>query len=750
MRHVVIQIQKESPMIEFAAEKIRTELKKQGCFVHIVGLNISRCSFDNKCDHIIIAIKGEILKSSLNEKLKGWQARANFTAGESYLIWLKSTLDNKQIYVVVTGSDERGVMYGGLDVAEQLSFGNKFAAIKEKFSSPWLKVRAIKFNLPFKETVYLSQQDVEQNQWFFTENYWERFLDMMVENRFNTLTLWSSHPFPLMIKLNKYPEAGYLNQQDIEANIQFFQKLFQMAKNRGIDTYIFTWNIHLPEYFAKRHGILPSGDDSPLVRDYIKECVKTVLQTYPDLTGIGTCPGEAMGEKNSEETEKWIRDTYIAGIIESGRTPLPPFWHRYHGTEPEPLERVIASEYRGPTLVTIKYNSEHMLSHPDSHFVNEKWFTQEPKHYQIIRHLRNDSVFILRWGDPHFVKKLLANCRSNSVGYMVGSEIDIPGPDLIHSANAEAHQGWEYKFEKQWFFWMLMGRLGYENDLSESLWKNHFYKHFRTSIGEILYQAMLQASKVAPLITCMHWGGANGSWYPEGNLGRWGTCWGKDRRYELDGQGKPGFHSVIDYMFHHTISNDWQNIPEYVNTQLKNRTIPKDVITPVDVAKRLKEIGKKILRVLQNWKKKPGINREAQCMYRDLEAWANLSLYYSNKVLAAIELLFFITTSKEVRRQNSLKYLQLALKFWKKLSLVTSSHYKPYELYIHGQFSWTKCIEEVVHDLYITENIQPDPEGLQRAGLIGDSASLLVLPKFDLRQAVTNLRQAVTNLKLGL
>lgn len=113
MRDIVIQIQKESPMIRFAAERIRAELEKEGCFIYLVGLNTARSPFDKEYDHIIIATKEGMLKSSLNEKLKGWQARADFSAEESYSIWLENSCGKKQTRIVVSGSDEKGAMYGG-------------------------------------------------------------------------------------------------------------------------------------------------------------------------------------------------------------------------------------------------------------------------------------------------------------------------------------------------------------------------------------------------------------------------------------------------------------------------------------------------------------------------------------------------------------------------------------------------------------------------------------------------------------
>ena len=37
--------------------------------------------------------------------------------------------------------------------------------------------------------------------------FWEAFLDMMADNRFNALTLWNMHPWPYMIRATNFPLA---------------------------------------------------------------------------------------------------------------------------------------------------------------------------------------------------------------------------------------------------------------------------------------------------------------------------------------------------------------------------------------------------------------------------------------------------------------------------------------------------------------------------------------------------------------
>ena len=53
--------------------------------------------------------------------------------------------------------------------------------------------------------------------------------------------------------------------------------------------------------------IVPDGDTSEIIKDYTRESVKAVIDTYPDLTGLGITLGEGMGGMTAEEREQWLQ-----------------------------------------------------------------------------------------------------------------------------------------------------------------------------------------------------------------------------------------------------------------------------------------------------------------------------------------------------------------------------------------------------------------------------------------------------------
>jgi len=139
----------------------------------------------------------------------------------------------------VVARNQTGAMYGTLDLAEQIRNKHGLSNVEEKASNPRFEFRAIKFNLPWSS--YRPSENPAMN--LHTETcrslaFWQRFLDMMAENRFNVLSLWNLHPFTYMIRPENFPEACPFSDKELAQWQRFWRQLFRMAKERGIETYI--------------------------------------------------------------------------------------------------------------------------------------------------------------------------------------------------------------------------------------------------------------------------------------------------------------------------------------------------------------------------------------------------------------------------------------------------------------------------------------------------------------------------------
>lgn len=620
--------------------------------------------------------------------------------------------------ITIQGGDVKGLMYGVLEVAEKLTLAGNLAGIRDESQLPFLPIRALKFNIPLAGTVYLSEEDLQHNQWFWDLDYWQSFLDMAARNRYNSISFWSAHPYDRMVRIPKYPEATSLPAEELDRNIRFFQKLFRMARERGIDPYLITWNIHNSPAFAQAHNLPRSNIDNDLVRDYQRECIKSLLATYPDLVGLGTTQGEQMEVIPEAERAAWIADVYFRAIRESGRREVP-FVLRYWGGTPAATEQAAAAYDRGPMYLDIKYNGEHMYSSTRYHVEDPAWLGQ-PRSYKLLWHLRNDDLYILRWGNPAWASELIRNlAKTDTVGFTEGSEIDVPGIDRIHTAEARTHLDWKYKFEKMWFRFALWGRLGYNPELSEDTWKGHFRRRLGVA-GEAMYRSTVAAGQIAPTITSFHWNYMNGDWYPEGSIGSWNTAYEQPR---INYRRNEMFHFLPTYIFSTTIDSSLEDIPSYVARVLANAPALPGAKSPLDVASELESAGRAALAAAGIPDPGGSSSKEFICAQLDNETYGRLGLYYAEKLRAAVALATFLFSGDASRQDQAVAHLRSALSEWKALVAVTKAHYLPHEVWLFGPFHWEMYTRDVEKDIQIAQTAKPFERTTQAWQVSGSAAS---------------------------
>jgi hypothetical protein len=294
------------------------------------------------------------------------------------------TREGRQLSVDIRAGDSRGFLYGTGSLLTQLRNGPETVADGEE--SPHFEFRAIKFNLPWQS--YRKDESLALHREVCRDlAYWEAFLDMMAENRFNVLTLWNLHPFNLMIRNEAYPEACGLSDAELAEWQDFWNGLFKMAKARGIDTYMVTWNIFVSPEFAKAHDVadyckddmdanyIGHGDASELIKDYMRTSVTQLIDTYPDLTGLGTALGERMKGLTAAEREEWVMDTYGEGLKQAKRKARfihrLPFSATADGRDSNDLsveqmtrQAIESMDLPEPIWVEAKYNWSHAFSTP--------------------------------------------------------------------------------------------------------------------------------------------------------------------------------------------------------------------------------------------------------------------------------------------------------------------------------------------------------------------------------------------------
>jgi hypothetical protein len=318
--------------------------------------------------------------------------------------------------------------------------------------------------------------------------------------------------------------------------------------------------------------------------------------------------------------------------------------------------------------------------------------------------IRNEDFFILRWGQPDFIRQhIKQNTQPYVNGYFVGSEGYIPAKDFSHTANA--HRTWNYAFEKQWLFYQLWGRLLYDPTTPDAVFEATFKNRYALKSGQPLLKAYAAASRMPLRLASFYAATWDYTLYSEGFLAPF--------------PANSGFHdnvssfiSVEELIDHPTLDPNYESIPDYVKGTLARKALSAGKISPLALADSLEIDSRQVLKLAGTLR--PKASPTLVCELDDLETWAYLSLYFADKLRAGVALHTFRLSGDKSQQQTAVKLLTHCQEHWQKLSKITASHYQevPYiEGYRSGgngykdalRFSWTKYLPQVARDIELAK-----------------------------------------------
>ena len=633
--------------------------------------------------------------------------------------------EGKQI--TVTGGDERGLIYGALAMVEDLRNGITLRDCRPKNEKPKLAFRAVKYNLPWDS--YRHSEALHQHIEICRDSaHWESFLDMMAENRLNSLTLWNLHPYPYMILPKNFPEASPFSQTELAEWKKLFDAIFRMAKDRAIDTYIITWNIFTTPELAKAHN-LPvvneerhfyiEGDTSEIVKRYTKECVTQVLEEYPDLTGIGFTHGEGMGGMTPQQREDWMTETIIEGMNLANRksklvhrVPLSANTGSGGSTsiETERLTRLAIEKEADmgfldlPIWAEFKFNWSHAYSTPNLIKVHggklyDTYFNPVPDKYKVAWMMRNEDFFCLRWGVPSFIKSHIhTNSQPYVGGYFIGSETYIPAKDYFTKDTVNIP--WKYAFERQWLYYKLWGRLLYNPDTPDDV----FHAEMTRRYGE-KGKNLLEASSLAGSTPLRFASAFDYTWdfslYSEGMMAL-------QRRNRDDPRTGVHYVSVDRLIQQPPLDPTYVSVAEYVQSIADGKSFGQDRTIPPDLADMLERDCNKALELVKNIT--VGKNKALLYEVADIKAWSYLGLHFAEKIRGAIALQTFRMQGGEENKQKAIAHLEKGLQYWDNVVDITRPIYHDMPLTHYSEMDGKNGIQwrENDHLRFHWELIRPD------------------------------------------
>lgn len=631
----------------------------------------------------------------------------------------------KQKTIYVLSGDETGAMYGCLDIAEAIRL-ETMDQIANSDHKPFMERRGIKFNIPLdlRTPSYTDPSDASQQNipHVWEKEFWVRFLDQLATHRYNVLTLWSLHPFPSMVKVPEFPEVALndvwrtreklddgfshsglnyvrpnmlanhevVKKITIDQKIAFWKDIMKMANDRGIEVYIFTWNIFVNGAEGK-HGIVNKQDNDTTIR-YFRAAVRELVKTYPRLAGIGITAGESMDHKlkGKYTNENWLASTYGEGIKDALKlNPNRPFRliHRFHQTSLGEINSAF-STYPGTIDLSLKYAIAHMYSIPNPPFIlpampllstsTKSWLT-----------IRNDDIYSFRWGNNDFARQFMKSIPEPDkiAGYYMGPDGYCWGLDYL--TKGPEHQ---LVVEKQWYSFMLWGRLGYDTDLSDDVFLKTLQARFPQTPVEKIYQPWSSSSMIFPWITRLVWGDIDLKWFPEANISH---------------PTHKGFYTVGEYTVREPMpGSNIRNI--YLWAGMSHDGKKDSMLSPMQVADTISLLSSKTLNGLKTLPdRKPSDFSEMNQMLADMEAFAHIGNYYAAKIRAACHLALFDRFSGQSDKNQAVAYLKEAKSHWAKYAAVYDLFYKPALYNRVGFVDIPALMKKVDEDIAMAENWIP-------------------------------------------
>ena len=613
--------------------------------------------------------------------------------------------------------DSLGAMYGGLELAEMISLGGGLHAVQEKSRKPYVFRRGLKFNIPFDarapsydDTGTAAQENIPV-MWDFS--FWQGFLDTMARNRYNVLTLWTDHPYPGLVKLDKYPGIGYddvcvleetvdtgtnrhfdnldiydphnfkvVKNISLNEKIAFWNRVFDHAEARGIAIYIFHWNIYT--FGAKgKHGINDKPDNKKTI-EYMRYCIGEFLKTYPQVDGIGVTAGEHVDRqrvKNVSGIEQWLWRTYGQGVMDAKRANPERklrFIFRQHQAN---LGRIVEAfkDFDGPFNTGHKYARARLYSTTTSPYLDIEYREDLERHkVPCWLNLRNDDLFVFRWGDADYVREFLQNVPRDlmrfEAGFYMGPDGFVWGREFICK---DPDLSGELEVNKHWYRFMLWGRLAYDLTLTRDFFEKRLKNRFPQAEPALLYETWAAASQIVPQVNRFFFRVNDFQFSPEGCI------------------YNQGFLPVDQFFQHPPLRGSGiLSVQEYASSVIKEEAF--DGITPMEVSDNLDKLAEKALNGVKTLRENPAPNKELAATFTDIESMAYLGRYYADKIRGAADLAVYrADKNRQEHRRRAVRHLNNAVEEWEAYARIATSQYKP-QLFSRSHYmDWWRILDEV-------------------------------------------------------
>ncbi len=430
--------------------------------------------------------------------------------------------------LLLSGSDDRGLMYALLDVADRIAWSsdskNPLSEVKAMAEKPYVVDRTLSMYTMHRSTF---------EGFFYDREFWGHFLDMLASNRFNSFALifgyensgYFAPPYPFFFDLEEFPGVRVVGMtpEKQKRNLDALNQIVAMTHERGLDFTLGIWDhiyrggVQGPTELARKPspGVV-WGLDADNLTDYTQPALKRFLELVPDLDAIQFRMHGESGLKQEEFISFWeniyrIMNEYGGEIRFDARAKNFP-------------DILIdkALEMGVNIRLCTKYWMEQMgLPFHPTHVPRENQFDRRhgyadllryPQRYKIHwRMFNSGTTRILLWGDPEYAHRFAESTHLyGGEGFEVNHPLSTkmqthPHEDPPFELINPEYRYYTWEFERYWHFYQVFGRLGYNPDTPPEVWGKEFERRYGREAAPYVEEALHHASRILPRIVAYHW-----------------------------------------------------------------------------------------------------------------------------------------------------------------------------------------------------------------------------------------------------
>ncbi|MDN3588614.1 hypothetical protein QWY86_18170 [Pedobacter aquatilis] len=650
--------------ISFGVEKLSASLKNNNYKLIVNSVKQNQKLTLSKNAIVVGKLGDKSIESILPQTVKN---KVSASGKEGFTLMY----DAKGVLYII-GADDSGALYGCMELAEQIKNQGKIPANISVTEQPEMVLRGTCIGL--QKPDYLPGRDVyeypytpETFPWFYDKELWVKYLDMMVENRYNSLYLWNGHPFSSLIKLKDYPYAIEVDDETFKKNEEIFKFLTHEADKRGIWVIQMFYNIIIPKPFAEKHGLKTQDRNRPiipLIADYTRKSIAAFVEKYPNV-GLMVALGEAMEGVGQDDID-WFTKTIIPGLKDglkaSGRTDEPPIVLRAHDTDAPAVMKAALPLYKN-LYTENKFNGEALTTYePRGAWaeLNRKLASIGTINISNVHILANLEPF--RYGSADFIQK------------SVQAMDKIYGAKGLHLYPQASYWDWPYtadnvkgrllQTDRDWIWYKEWGRYAWNSKRDRNgeieYWGTELAKKYGTDAngGKFILNAYEESGEISPKL-----------------LRRYGITDGNRQTLTLGmlmTQLINPFRYGLFTLMYESEAPEGEMIIEYAEKEWKKQGHIGE--TPVQIAKEVVEHGKKAIAAI-NQAKPTKDTAEFNRLKNDIYCYNAMANSYAEKVKAALWILRYKYSNEVTDLEKALPSLQKSLDFYAELVKLTENDY---------------------------------------------------------------------------